>query len=133
MYIISRFLFLLLFLVSFGAQAQAPTPYFSGILDIDASNFMLQSKKIQNMNIDISFRFNKLPNIDGVNSFSRFNQVTGLNDAYIRYQETYEYTSSSILLENQFRGTSKIDSFNPNGASTIGNAVLTGVFNLLFD
>jgi hypothetical protein len=132
---ILRAFFLLLFLVSFSVQtqAQAPTPSISGILDIDASNFLLQTKRVQNMNIDISFRFNKLPNIDGVNSFSRFNRVTGLNDAYIRYQETYEYTSSSILLENQLRGTSKIDSFNPNGASDIGNALLTGVFNLIFD
>jgi hypothetical protein len=133
MKMIVKIAFVVCFLISFGAKAQAPTPYFSGILDIDASNFLLQSKKIQNMNIDISFRFNKLPNIDGVSSFSRFNSATSLNDAYIRYQETYEYTSSSLLLENQIRGTSKIDSFNPNGATDIKNALLTGVFNLIFD
>lgn len=130
---ISRSLFLLLFLISFTVQAQTQPPSISGILDIDASNFLLQSKRVQNMDVNFSFRFNKLPNIDGVSSFSRFNRVTGLNDAYIRYQETYEYTSSSILLENQTRGLSKIDSFNPNGATDIKNALLTGVFNLIFD
>ncbi|MEP0265214.1 hypothetical protein [Dokdonia sp.] len=130
---ISRSLFLLLFIVSFTAQSQTQTPSISGILDIDASNFLLQTKRVQNMDIDISFRFNKLPNIDGVSSFSRYNRITGLNDAYIRYQETYEYTSSSILLENQTRGLSKIDSFNPNGATDFGNAIVNGVLNLIFD
>ena len=130
---ISRSLLFLLFLVSFTMQSQTQVPSISGILDIDASNFLLQTKRVQNMNVNFSFRFNKLPNIDGISSFSSFNRVTGLNDAYIRYQETYEYTSSSILLENQTRGLSKIDSFNPNGATDIKNALLTGVFNLIFD
>lgn len=127
---ISRFLFLSLFLMSFAIQAQ--TPSINGILDIDASRFLLQTKRVQNIDIDFSFRFNKLPNIDGVTSFSRFNRVTGLNDTYIRYQEKYEYTSSSLLLENQFR-ISKIDSFNPNGATDFGNAIVNGVLNLIFD
>ena len=129
---IFRFLFLFLFLSGTMLQAQVQTPTINGILDIDASNFFIQTKRVQNMDIKFSFRFNRLPNIDGVNSFSRFNRVTGLNDTYIRYKEKYEYTSSSILLENQLR-ISKIDSFNPNGATDIKNALLTGVLNLIFD
>jgi len=113
-------------------QAQVQPSTINGFLDIDASNFLIQSKRVQNMNINLSLRFNRLPNIDGINSFSRFNPVTGLNDTYIRYQEKYEYTSSSILLENQLR-ISKIDSFNPNGATDIKSALLTGVLNLIFD
>jgi len=126
-----RFLFLFLFLLSYTVQAQ--TPSISGILNIDASNFLLQTKRVQNIDVNISFRFNKLPNIDGITSFSRFNRTTGLNDAYIRYQETYEYTRSSIILENQTRGFSKIDSFNPHGATDFGNAIVTGVLSLIFD
>lgn len=129
---ISRFLFLFLFLSGTMLQAQVQTSTINGFLDIDASNFLIQSKRVQNMDINLSLRFNRLPNIDGINSFSRFNPVTGLNDTYIRYQEKYEYTSSSILLENQLR-VSKIDSFNPNGATDIKSALLTGVLNLIFD
>jgi len=127
-----RFLFLSLFLSGAMLQAQVQPSTINGFLDIDASNFLIQSKRVQNMNINLSLRFNRLPNIDGINSFSRFNPVTGLNDTYIRYQEKYEYTSSSILLENQLR-ISKIDSFNPNGATDIKSALLTGVLNLIFD
>ncbi|WP_299764918.1 hypothetical protein [uncultured Dokdonia sp.] len=129
---IYRFLFLSFFLLGSMLQAQVQTSTINGFLDIDASNFLIQSKRVQNMDINLSLRFNRLPNIDGINSFSRFNPVTGLNDTYIRYQEKYEYTSSSILLENQLR-ISKIDSFNPNGATDIKSALLTGVLNLIFD
>lgn len=129
---IYRFLFLSFFLFGSMLQAQVQTSTINGFLDIDASNFLIQSKRVQNMDINLSLRFNRLPNIDGINSFSRFNPVTGLNDTYIRYQEKYEYTSSSILLENQLR-VSKIDSFNPNGATDIKSALLTGVLNLIFD
>ncbi|WP_299682594.1 hypothetical protein [uncultured Dokdonia sp.] len=127
-----RILFLFLFLSGTMLQAQVQTPTINGILDIDASNFFIQTKRVQNMDINFSFRFNRLPNIDGINSFSRFNRVTGLNDTYVRYKEKYEYTSSSILLENQFR-ISKIDSFNPNGSTSFGNAVVNGVLNLIFN
>lgn len=130
---ISRLFFSFLFLLSFTIQAQTPTSTISGILDIDASNFLIQSKKVQNMNIDISFRFNKLPNIDGIHTFSRYNVVTGQNDAYIRYQKNFEYTSSSILLENQTRKFSKLDSYNPNGATGFGNAIANGILSLIFD
>lgn len=65
-----------------------------------------------------------------------YNKTTGVNDIFSPvYTEeqtiTYERTASIILLDNQFRAN-KIDSFNPYGAESLGQGILVGALNLLF-
>jgi len=121
-----------IFFISVVTQAQ--TPSISGVLDFDISKLTFKKKRISPLDVNFNFRFNKLPAIDGIHTFSVFNRTTGLNDTYIITKNSFEYSTSSLLLENNTRGfNTKVDSFNPNGANDFGGAVVNGLLNLIFD
>lgn len=61
--------------------------------------------------------------------FSIFNRTTMLNDNFSVYKGQFEYKNSFLIPENMLFN-SKIDSFNPNGASEFDSAVLMGFLNL---
>ena len=60
--------------------------------------------------------------------FSVYNKTTHLNDFYEVKKDTLYYRKSVLIPENNMYSP-KIDSFNPNGASDFGSAVLAGVIN----
>lgn len=65
-----------------------------------------------------------------------YNRHTGTNDIFSPVKQEdkswrYERRASVLLLENQLRGN-KIDSFNPYGSDSIGQGILAGALNLLF-
>lgn len=69
------------------------------------------------------------------NDFSVYNKATMLNDNFSVYNGHYEYKNSIMIPQNMVFNT-KVDSFNPNGASDFGSALLTGFLNTalsLFD
>ena len=81
----------------------------------------------------------QLPNIstykaftlNNVSTFSIYNEVTGFNDTFNSTKSSYYYSTHSYIHANTYRGV-KVDSFNPHGAHDLGNAVVSGVFSLLF-
>ncbi|EAZ95379.1 hypothetical protein FBBAL38_06755 [Flavobacteria bacterium BAL38] len=74
------------------------------------------------------FGFNQL-NFYTKNDFSVYNRATMMNDNFSVYKGQFEYKNSIFIPENTIYN-SKIDSFNPNGVSDFGSALLTGVLNL---
>jgi hypothetical protein len=62
------------------------------------------------------------------NEFSIYNRTTRLNDLYGARKATFYYRQSLIIRKNNVNSP-KIDSFNPNGASDFGSAVLAGLIN----
>lgn len=91
------------------------------------------TKTLTTINIDFNknkqrFIFNQLDFYTN-NDFSVFNRATMLNDNFSVYKGHYEYRNSILIPENMFFN-SKIDSFNPNGVSDFGSALLTGALNL---
>jgi hypothetical protein len=91
------------------------------------------TKTLTTINIDFNknkqrFIFNQLDFYTN-NDFSVFNRATMLNDNFSVYKGHYEYKNSVLIPENMFFN-SKIDSFNPNGVSDFGSALLTGALNL---
>ena len=90
---------------------------------------ILQPIKID-MNLNTNkhfFTFNQL-NFYTKNDFSVFNRTTMMNDNFSVYKGHYEFKNSVFIPENMVFN-SKIDSFNPNGASDFNNALLIGVLN----
>lgn len=63
---------------------------------------------------------------------SLYNRATGFNDNYMLYNGKAEYINSQYV---DFNGifNNKLDSFNPNGATEMGGALITGVCNMLLD
>ena len=100
-----------------------------------SSTSYLQTIDFGVFNFDEDFTFslvlqNKRPNV-----FSVYDAGTGLNDIYSQnvndLQLPIKVSRSIKLLENDTRAY-KIDSFNPYGASSVGEGVLLGAINLLF-
>lgn len=86
-------------------------------------------KMNSNLNTTYSFlSFNQL-NFYIKNDFSIYNRATMMNDNFLVYKGQFEYKNSIFIPENTIYN-SKIDSFNPNGVSDFGSALLTGVLNL---
>ncbi len=86
-------------------------------------------KMNSNLNTTYSFfSFNQL-NFYIKNDFSIYNRATMMNDNFSVYKGQFEYKNSIIIPENTIYNP-KIDSFNPNGVSDFGSALLTGVLNL---
>lgn len=75
-----------------------------------------------------SFKIFTLKNIQ---TFSIYNEVTGFNDTFNSTKSSYYYSTPTYIHANTYRGV-KVDSFNPHGAHDLGNAVVSGVFSLLF-
>lgn len=65
-------------------------------------------------------------------NFTIYNPTTGLTDNYSLYNDEYKMSNSKSIPTNEWRGSSKVDSFNPTGASDVGGALFVGFFNLLF-
>ena len=65
------------------------------------------------------------------NTFSIYNSTTQLNDRYHITRDTMYYQKSVFIPENQLFQT-KFDSFNPNGTTNMGSALIIGVMNTLF-
>jgi len=74
------------------------------------------------------FNFNQLQFYTN-NDFSIFNRTTMLNDNFSVYNGQFEY-KNSVLIPQNLLFNSKIDSFNPNGATEFGSALLIGFLNL---
>ena len=134
MKLISGFLFAFLFLAHFSTQAQS----ISGVLDIDVSTLFLTKQRVSPLDSDFTvfkFRFNRLPQIDGVHSFSLYNRTTGLNDIFINSKNNFHYSTSYLQVDNITPSpwNTRVDSFNPNGTNDFGNALLSGALNLIFN
>ena len=114
--------FILTFLISnMCLFAQTKTDSIQPILEPININVNLNSPKY-------IFGFNQL-NFYTKNDFSVYNSMTKMNDNFSVYKGQYEYKNSILIPENMIYN-SKIDSFNPNGVSDFGSALLTGVLNL---
>jgi len=91
----------------------------------------IQQPIMLNVNLNTNkkfFTFNQLQFYTN-NDFSIFNQTTMLNDNFSVYNGQFEYRNSVLIPQNSLFN-SKIDSFNPNGASEFGSALLIGFLNL---
>jgi len=91
----------------------------------------IQQPIMLNVNLNTNkkfFTFNQLQFYTN-NDFSIFNQTTMLNDNFSVYNGQFEYKNSVLIPQNSLFN-SKIDSFNPNGASEFGSALLIGFLNL---
>ncbi|MFK7833734.1 MAG: hypothetical protein AB8B52_10690 [Winogradskyella sp.] len=111
------FLTLLVFSTSIYAQSKdsllTKTNFFKSFnLDLNTNDYTLDFK-----NIDFS-KNNLL--------FSSYNETTKLNDIYLLNNDSFIYSKSSLIFENNFRGN-KIDSFNPYGTSNLGSALIFGL------
>ncbi|WP_445717055.1 hypothetical protein [Flavobacterium sp.] len=97
---------------------------------VDTIQPILEPIKINSiLNPNNSFlSFNQL-NFYTKNDFSVYNRATMMNDNFSVYKGQFEYKNSIFIPENTIYN-SKIDSFNPNGVSDFGSALLTGVLNL---
>lgn len=62
--------------------------------------------------------------------FSAYNPMTTLND--VTLPDSPRPVKSVLLHENLYRGV-KIDSFNPNGATSFSEGIASGVLNLIFN
>lgn len=62
--------------------------------------------------------------------FSIYNKTTKLNDFYEVKKDSFYYRKSVFIPENNIY-MPNIDSFNPNGASDFGSAVLAGLINTI--
>lgn len=114
--------FILTFLISnMCLFAQTKTDSIQPILEPININVNLNSPKY-------IFGFNQL-NFYTKNDFSVYNSMTKMNDNFSVYKGQFEYKNSIFIPENTIYN-SKIDSFNPNGVSDFGSALLTGVLNL---
>ena len=114
--------FILTFLISnMCLFAQTKTDSIQPILEPININVNLNSPKY-------IFGFNQL-NFYTKNDFSVYNSMTKMNDNFSVYKGQFEYKNSIFTPENTIYN-SKIDSFNPNGVSDFGSALLTGVLNL---
>ncbi|WP_271855526.1 hypothetical protein [Patiriisocius marinus] len=91
------------------------------------NNPFYQLPALQTQNI-ASFKTFTLKNIQ---TFSIYNDVTGLNDTFNSTESSYYYSKPTFIFTNQYRGI-KVDSFNPHGSQDLGNAVVSGLFSLLF-
>lgn len=63
--------------------------------------------------------------------FTSFNNDIGIAFNYIKINDTYSlnsFNSDTTLFRRN-----KIDSFNPNGVSNIGTALIMGTLNLIFN
>lgn len=63
---------------------------------------------------------------------SVYNPMTQMNDNYVNVSNKYYMTNTKSFSLYNFDGT-KIDSFNPNGASDFGSAIASGILNLFFE
>jgi hypothetical protein len=91
----------------------------------------IQQPIMLNVNLNTNkqfFTFNQLQFYTN-NDFSTFNRTTMLNDNFSVYNGQFEY-KNSVLIPQNLLFNSKIDSFNPNGASEFGSALLIGFLNL---
>jgi hypothetical protein len=64
------------------------------------------------------------------NEFSIYNKNTKFNDFYGVKKDTFYYIKSVIITQNTIYSP-HIDSFNPDGASDYGAAVLAGLINTI--
>jgi len=91
----------------------------------------IQQPILLNVNLNTNkqfFTFNQLQFYTN-NDFSIFNRTTMLNDNFSVYNGQFEY-KNSVLIPQNLLFNSKIDSFNPNGATEFGSALLIGFLNL---
>jgi hypothetical protein len=91
----------------------------------------IQQPIMLNVNLNTNkqfFTFNQLQFYTS-NDFSIFNRTTMLNDNFSVYNGQFEY-KNSVLIPQNLLFNSKIDSFNPNGSSEFGSALLIGFLNL---
>ena len=58
-----------------------------------------------------------------------YNPMTQMNDHYVNVGEQYCLSNTKSFPIYNFDGT-KIDSFNPNGASDLGSGIVSGLLNL---
>ena len=66
--------------------------------------------------------------LDTDKTFSIYNPQTQLNDFYSITPNGIDYLNTKPVFNNLYRGR-QIDSFNPNGASDFGSAIVMGVLN----
>ena len=133
---ISRLLFLFLFLSNFVLIAQqVETSTIKGPLDIDASNFLIQAKRVQNMTIDLSFRLYDLPELEDINSYSHITITSNADaDTPTRYPDTSDNTNNSVVLLESRSSVSKLDAFEPKGITDFINAnAKENLFSLILD
>jgi hypothetical protein len=62
--------------------------------------------------------------------FTVYNPMTQMNDHYVKVSNSYYLSNTKSFPIYNFDGT-KIDSFNPNGASDLGSSIASGLLNLL--
>lgn len=113
---------ILLFAISFSINAQSTQKLKLKPFRLQFT-FSNQSPSNFSLNFDSS-TINK-------NLFSVYNKVLKTNDYYSNSSSNIEFIGSKSLVQNDFR-VYKIDSFNPYGAESFGQAILLGVVNIFF-
>jgi hypothetical protein len=58
--------------------------------------------------------------------------MTQINDQYVNVGRQYYLSNTKSFPAFNFDRT-RIDSFNPNGASDLGSGIVSGLINLLFE
>lgn len=106
---------------------------FSGFSQNLVKNDSIVFKKptFQFLNIQPKFSFNRL---DFYNQYdlSIYNPTTGFNDNFMLYNGKAEY-KNSLMIDQNLMFNNKIDSFNPNGSTEMGSALISGGLNMLLD
>ncbi|WP_295337273.1 hypothetical protein [Flavobacterium sp.] len=59
-----------------------------------------------------------------------YNPITRMNDHYVNVSDKYYLTNTKSFPIYNFDGT-RIDAFNPNGASDLGSGIVNGLVNML--
>jgi hypothetical protein len=59
-----------------------------------------------------------------------YNPMTRMNDHYVNVSDKYYLTNTKSFPTYNFDGT-RIDAFNPNGASDLGSGIVNGLMNML--
>lgn len=83
---------------------------------------------------DVSFSLNLSDHKNYADKYwlAVYNPMTQMNDRYVNVGERYYLSNTKSFPIYNFDGT-KIDSFNPNGASDLGSGIVSGLLNLFME
>ena len=90
------------------------------------------SLKMYNFSVETSFKpFLWKPSFANNNYLTSYNSVTGLSNRYTKVGDTYFLSDTKTYSTLNIIDLSRTDSFNPNGTTDFGAAIIFGTLNLI--
>jgi hypothetical protein len=112
-----------------GLLGHSQNPISFGNNQISKGKFQYRFSSIALIPIGLNINFTNQKNFASGNVLEIYNPATQMNDNFVRVNNAYYMTNIKSFSNYGFDGK-KIDSLNPNGASDVGSALVTGLINL---